>query len=168
MTAADIFVILRYCQFEKNNYQNRFFADGKWWTMRVSKKTERILDKRYLHRAEDWAKITKKYPVLKKVEPIIESDLSWMNDYSSLWKWNTHIIDVARELLGIKTKCLLDGETGLKGTDRLRFICQKFNADTYLSGPSGRNYLELDKFEKAGIKVEFFEPTDKRPLCELL
>ena len=34
-------------------------------------------------------------------------------------------------------------------------ICERLNADTYLSGSGGRTYLNLEPFLKRGIKVEF-------------
>ena len=40
---ADIFVILQNCQFEKNNFQNRFNVDNQWYTMRVTKTMENII-----------------------------------------------------------------------------------------------------------------------------
>src|SRR5262249_32952104 len=36
-------------------------------------------------------------------------------------------------------------------------ICRKLGATTYLSGPFGRDYLDLAEFEKAGIEVRFHD-----------
>ena len=38
--SADIFVILSNCQFEKNNFQNRFNIDDRWYTMSTNKGLE--------------------------------------------------------------------------------------------------------------------------------
>ena len=64
---ADIFVILRNCQFEKNNYQNRFNANNQWYTMRVKKGLEDIKDKKYINPLYDWNKIKKGFPKIKIV-----------------------------------------------------------------------------------------------------
>lgn len=40
-------------------------------------------------------------------------------------------------------------------------ICRLVGADTYLSGPFGRNYLELCAFDDAGIAVEFHDYSDR-------
>jgi hypothetical protein len=61
------------------------------------------------------------------------------------------------QILGIKTTVGTDGETGKTGTGRLLDICQHYGATTYLSGPSGRGYLDTGMFERAGIAVEFFD-----------
>ena len=40
-------------------------------------------------------------------------------------------------------------------TLRLVKLCKELEADTYLSGKSGKDYLDLSKFKKEGINVEF-------------
>ena len=37
IAAADTFVVLTHCQFEKNNYQNRFNQRERWHTLSVNK-----------------------------------------------------------------------------------------------------------------------------------
>ncbi len=41
------------------------------------------------------------------------------------------------------------------GSDKCLEICQKVKATEYLSGPSGENYLDSDKFVGKNIKVRF-------------
>jgi hypothetical protein len=48
----------------------------------------------------------------------------------------------------------IGGITGTK-TDRLIQILQRVGADEYLSGPSAKDYVEQEKFDKAGIKLEY-------------
>ena len=43
------------------------------------------------------------------------------------------------------------------GSNLVLEICKKFNAINYLSGPGGRNYLNLNSFLKHNINVEFRE-----------
>ena len=45
---ADIFIILSNCQFEKNNYQNRFNIIDQWYTMRTKKGLDLIKNKVYV------------------------------------------------------------------------------------------------------------------------
>jgi len=40
-------------------------------------------------------------------------------------------------------------------TDRLLNILEKAGADHYISGPSAQDYIESDKFERAGITLEY-------------
>lgn len=60
-------------------------------------------------------------------------------------------------LLGITTPLTRSQDYGGQGskTERLVGICRAAGADAYLTGPSARNYLELEKFEAQGIAVEF-------------
>ena len=55
--SADVFVILTHCQFEKNNFQNRFNMLDRWNTMSVNKGLEPIQNKKYLEPQRDWNKI---------------------------------------------------------------------------------------------------------------
>ena len=44
-------------------------------------------------------------------------------------------------------------------TGRLVDICKHLNADTYLAGAGGHDYMDLAQFEEAGIRVAFQEFT---------
>ncbi|MDP2966160.1 MAG: WbqC family protein [Pelolinea sp.] len=67
-------------------------------------------------------------------------------------------IDLAR-FLGIShTKFIRSSEIdSIEGekTDRLISILKKVGADYYISGPSAKDYIEKDKFDAAGIKLEY-------------
>lgn len=159
MRECDVFILLNHCTYAKNNFQNRFYYQGKWFTMRCNQSHQCIIDKRYLFPIEDWAKITNSLPVLKVFDECEGVKLPVMNG---------RIIRKAAQLLNINTKIVDDRDCGLSGTDRLVRLCKDHNADTYLSGVSGHKYLELDKFTQAGIRVIFQESPDKRALVELL
>lgn len=157
---SDIFVIMGNCQFEKNNFQNRFNVNNKWHTMRVfSGMTTLIKDKKYISPEEDWQKITKAFPKLSMFDSCISENLLSTNSF---------IIKEACRHLKINTKITLDYKTDLKGTERLLDICKTNGATKYLSGVSGKNYLDVSLFEKAGIEVIFQESKNKIPLIELL
>lgn len=156
MAEVDLFVIMVNCQFEKNNYQNRFEYNG-WNTMSVNGGLEPIIDKRYINPYKDWQKITNKYSKLKRFDNCINGSLA---------RTNVAIIKEIAKDLGIRTEIKLDYQTELKGTDRLVDLCKNFGATEYLSGISGRKYLELDKFKD--IKVTFQENMISKPIIELL
>jgi len=82
--------------------------------------------------------------------------------YSKNWEYlcdfNLEIIKKIIEILGIETKIMLSsqiGKTNLKRTEELLFYCKKVKATIYLSGVFGKEYLDISKFEKEGIKVKF-------------
>lgn len=65
-------------------------------------------------------------------------------------------IKLARAL-GINTEFARSSDIGSEGkrTERLLTILQKVGADTYLSGPAARSYLDVEQFAKRGIALEF-------------
>jgi len=149
MLRADVFVFLTYCQFERGSYTNRFQLNG-WHTMSVSAKTEAIKDKKYLNPDYDWMKIKKR---------LYNYNLGIFDKYisESLSDTNIGIITEIVKRLKIKTELMMDTETYLTNTERLIDICETHGADTYLSGPGARRYMDLDLFKKHDIKVIFNE-----------
>ena len=59
--------------------------------------------------------------------------------------------------LGIRTPVFRSSELGVEGRKegRLLAICEQLGADEYLSGPSGRDYLDPAAWRDAGIEVFF-------------
>jgi len=152
--SSDIFVILTHCQFEKNNFQNRFNFNDKWQTLSVNKGLEPIVNKVYVNPHDDWEKIKNNLPEYKHI-------LSQFDNYisSSLVCTNIAIIRKIVELLNINTCIVVDEPTNFKGTDRLVEICKQYKATKYLAGSGGsRLYLEVEKFTNTDIEVEFQQP----------
>lgn len=160
---SDKFVLLTHCQFQKNKHQNRFNIGEKWFTMSVSHGMENIAVKRYHNCIYDWKMIKKKLPEYKNVLNLFDECIS-----SSLSETNINIIKKICNLLEIKTELLLDYPTNLLSSDRLVDICLYYDCDTYLSGSSGKNYLDLSKFESKGIKVVFHDANIKAPIVNIL
>ena len=138
---ADIFIILTHCQFEKNNYQNRFNANNQWYTMRVKKGMNHIINK------------------TSNFDECITDNLATTN---------VNIIKKACKLLNITTKIKFDSPTDLNGTARLVDLCKKYNGTEYLSGIGGKNYLQPELFKKEDIKISYQTNLIKKPLFEIL
>lgn len=156
---SDVFVFLCQPQFSKGGYQNRFRYEDKWHGLCTVKGLVPIVEKKYTSPYKDWEKLTKKFPKLKVFDGCINE---------SLWETNTKIIMKACEILNIKTIISFDLPTELGGSLRLLDICKQHGATKYLSGPSGKSYLRENLFKEQGIEVEYFEPTDKRHLLDIL
>lgn len=163
MEQSDIFVIMSHCQFEKNNFQNRFNLDGRWHTMSVNKGLDPINTKSYINPLGDWDRIKINLPeysdILYKFDDCISDSLS---------ETNINIILKIKELLNIKTKIEFDYPTDLRSTERLVDICKKYNGDCYLSGISGKNYLNLDKFNGMKVIYQDKEKMVKKPILKIL
>lgn len=152
MRAVDKFVIMSHCQFEKNNYQNRFFYRDTWHTMSVRKGLDPIIEKKYVDPFGDWDRIKRKLSDKSKILSRFDSCIS-----ESLAETNTKLITSIAECLSIQTVIVNDDPTNQKSSERLVWICKSFGADRYLAGSGGKSYMDLDMFEKAGIEVVFQE-----------
>jgi len=66
-------------------------------------------------------------------------------------------IALSRELGISTTRFLRSSSLNGKGakTDRLISILKELGADHYISGPAARNYIEKEKFDRAGIRLEY-------------
>ena len=98
-----------------------------------------------------------KAPYFQQHKPFFEAIFSenWENLDSLLSKVNGYLMQV----LGITTKILKSSEMNpaASKSELILELCIKSGANTYLSGPQGRNYLELNQFKANGITVQFQE-----------
>lgn len=151
MNDADVFVILRHCQFEKNGFQNRFQYEDKWMTMPIKQGIESIYDKHYVNPHDSWATIKRKIsgPHNKFLDDF-DQDIE-----ESLWQTNYNIIKRIALQLGINTKIILDEPTTLRSTERLVQICKDLGATKYIAGTGGKKYLDTSLFDNESIEVQY-------------
>jgi len=80
-----------------------------------------------------------------------------------LWQINEKIIIYLMDCFGINVEIVkassLDINPKLRKTDLLIEVLKNVGAETYISGPSGRGYLEPKEFRDSHIYFEFFEFT---------
>lgn len=174
MDRADAFCYLDNVQYKKNEWQNRNrlkTAQGwQWITVPVRYRFPQKIIEVSVNAAVKWqhkhlqALITnyKKAPYFDDYFPVFESALK--HDFESIGDLNVHMITRIREILGMNSKPVVRASAiPLSGdpTGRLIDICRYFGGDTYLAGQDGTKYMEMDQFEKSGIKVatqEFEHP----------
>lgn len=172
MSLADAYVILDIVPFTKNNWQNRNkLADRAgnelWVTVPVLMKghtTGTIRDmkidnsrewrRKYLGRVEQ---AYCRHPYYPHYAPSLRGII--MRPYTGLAELNIALIGFFRRVLGIHTPIWLASELGVSGKQSglLLDICRKLDADVYLSGPCGRDYLDCALFEREGIRIDFHE-----------
>jgi hypothetical protein len=72
---------------------------------------------------------------------------------------NRRWIEAICDVLSIRTRLSwsMDYAVAAGQNERLVSICQQLGANTYLSGPSARAYLDPSVFAAAGIALEFFD-----------
>ena len=164
---SDIFVLLDNVQFKKNEWQNRNrvkTAQGwQWMTVPVLHRHLESIDHIEINNRVNW-----KRKHIQTLE-INYSRASHFRDYipffRSVYKreWpmlsnlNRTVIEFMMDAFGIKRKVILssDIETRQEPNERLIDICRAVEADTYLAGEGGKDYMDLQCFEKANIRVVF-------------
>jgi hypothetical protein len=164
MAAADLFVVLDNVNFRKNYFQNRNkypnnAGHDEWFTVPVGKDSPKLLIKDVVTSADNrWRK-----KIVKQLKFNFNKDLTSIYESEKLIDINMKSIKFCCEELGIDIPMVHASEivNDLSSTELLVEICKNLNATTYLSGPSGRDYLDIQLFDAAGIKVEFFEPQVK-------
>ncbi len=158
---SDVFVLLAHAQYSNTGYQNRFNIGSRMHTMKVENSMLPLTQTRYRNHEKDWTSITTAFPVLKRFDNYISPNLCATNHA---------IIIAACEKLGIRTLITRDRPTELTGTARLVEICKQNGAKKYLSGISGKKYLDLSLFEREGIEVIFQDPEqmDNRPMIDFI
>lgn len=174
ISKAEIFVLLDTVQFEKNYFQNRNKIMGtsgepQWIGIPVNKKnhedntikTTLISD---APNTKNWKKdylrtITycySKHDYFNDVFPILERCINTETDYFA--DINIEIIKAFCDALDIHPQYVrssdIDYGGGFKSDLNLN-ITKAVGGDVYISGPSGRDYLDLKSFDDAGLKVVF-------------
>ncbi len=173
---SDLHVVLDHVQFEKNSFVNRnqiLGLDGPFWlTVPVRTKgkfgnlpiSEVGIDQSSKWQRKHLQSIKSTYgraPFFDTYWPRLESVLQM--EFSGLNDLCRKTTDLLLESLEIDVVHHRSSEHGFESSksDLVLEVCKHFGASTYLSGPFGRDYLDLDSFAAAGIKVEYhdFKPT---------
>jgi hypothetical protein len=173
MSKCDLFIYLDSVQFKKRYFENRNKIRGwdgwRWLGVPVLTKgrfTQKIneveiddsgnWDGKYL---ETLRRSYAKTPEFDALFPDIERVIR--GQHGKLLDLNLALIDVLRRHMGIDTPTALASEIVpskiLKGGDLILKLCEEVDADSYISGPDGKNYLRLDDFENARIKLEYHD-----------
>lgn len=169
--SVDEFVLLDDAQFTRRDWRNRNIiktASGlHWLTIPVETKGRFDAPIDSIHIAGSWAEnhwrnLRHAYArapyfswLAGRLEPLYES----LGKEELLSVVNRRAIEEICAILGITTPIRWSREYPIEGvrTDRLVSICVAANATEYVSGPSARAYMELDKFDSAGIAVRFVD-----------
>lgn len=169
---SDIFVALDDTQFQKNGVQNRNkikTAQGwQWLTVPIQHRFGQRICEVQLDGRTPWPR---KHAHTLRANyaraPYYDQYAPTLNDlldakYDNLSQLNMALTHWVLSILEVRTPILCASGLNVAGeqTTRLINICQAMGADCYLSGPGGRQYMELELFAAAGIQVQWqqFEP----------
>jgi len=168
---ADEFVLLDQVQYQPEEFNNRNRIKTpqgpKWLSVPVLRRgyLNKMICDIEINNKVPWGR--KHWKTLKQAygkAPYFENYAAYLeNIYSDEW---TRLVDLDEtilkwllETLGINVKWHRTSEYSFSGRKQnlILEICDKLGADTFIFGALGKNYVDIDKFEKAGISVLFQE-----------
>ena len=171
---SDVLVLLDTVQFIKRGYQNRARvkapAGTQWLTVPVITKgrydqaTKDVeIDESIRWRAvhlrtlqSTLARAPHYDALMDAVRPIYDR-----TELHRLVDLNVALIRMVVQRLGIDSRLVLASELPLTGssTSLMISLTRAVGGDVYLSGPTGRNYLEPELFDAAGLALRYHEFT---------
>lgn len=167
---ADAFVLLDNVQFKKNEWQNRNkikTAQGwMWLTVPVLYRFPQLINEVGVNNTDRWQHKQRqallsnyrRSPFWKMLEEFFEETFS--RPWTLLSELNIHVVKKLVTLLGIETPVYVASALGAFPEDpdeRLIALTKHLGGDTYLAGSGGRDYMDLSKYERSGIRVIFQE-----------
>lgn len=164
---ADVFVLLDTVQFKKNEWQNRNrirTAQGwQYLTVPVLHEFPQRVDRVRINNQTDWRRKHVqalethygKAPYYDRYAPVFGELLA--REWETLSLLNEAVLSALTEAFGITTPIVKASqyEAREEPTGRLVDLCKALGADRYLAGAGGRDYMNHEEFEAAGIAVEF-------------
>lgn len=171
---SDCFVHLDNVQFQKNGIQNRNKIKNdkgwSWLSIPVIQKKEQNINEVKILPNSNWAiKHLKTVKACYSKSKHFKDNFEHIQDvYEKSWEnlidVNIEFVKLLCRMLDINTNFVFASEISSGGisSERLINICKSLNADTYLSGPGGQQYMDLNLFEKEGIRIVWqdFKPPE--------
>lgn len=170
MASADRYVVFDHVQFKKRYFENRnkivsLSGDVSYVGVPVHSKGrfEQAIGDVEIDNSQAWQKQLLgrlrhaycKAPYFDLYFPELQI-LTTSRIYEKLIDYNLALISFFRVHLGISTPLVFSSTLGVEvfcASDLILEICLRNKAASYLCGPSGREYLELEKFKECGVEV---------------
>jgi WbqC-like protein len=163
---SDTFLFYDDVQFTKNDWRNRnkvkSSAGRQWITIPVGSDVRRRICEVALPESRWQEKHWKTLANLYRKAPFFNTYRSFLEDVYLNRKWrnlshlNQFLIqNIATKWLGIQTifRQSSDFPSVGQGQERVLSLLASLKADTYVSGPAGKAYLDPIRFREAGIKL---------------
>jgi len=165
---VDTFVILDDVEFTKGGFTNRNKVkkpNGTMWlTVPVTGDTMVPINEVLIADHLDWQEhhvktIGHMYGKAEHYESIWPKfEEAYNKDWKYLAEFNMCLLQICFSLLDINCDIVFSSEldvTAEEGSERILQICQELNANHYLSGVSGRDYLEKADYAEKGVELSF-------------
>lgn len=164
---SDVFIFLDTVDFQKNGLQNRNqikTAQGPHWLtvpvrQQLGQKIRDVkIDNNTDWRRKHWQTIQqcyRKVPVFKAYEKDLET--LYAREWDELNQLNIELTTLMLGWMNIRTQIIRSSQMKATGaaSDLVLNLCLEAGATRYLSGTGGKNYLDPESFEKAGVEIVF-------------
>ena len=167
---SDCFIYVNDVKFENKSWQsrNRIIGENDFIVLTVptlKKKSSQIIKDVEINNKTNWKyKHFKSIEINYKKSSYFKKYIKFFEDlYSKEWKkicdLNIYVTNFVIKELDISTKIIYDTNYSFekKKTERLIEMCQKTNADTYLSNLGSQSYVDLYLFKKRKINHFFID-----------
>lgn len=167
---SDSFVSLNHVQFLKQGWDNRNLiktqSAAQWLTVPVHRHgymekplTEIEIDNRQPWQRKHWQVMKRSYggaPFFDRYKDFF-SHIYLDRNWETLIELNEYMIQWFLDELNISVQLHSSSEMNLKETKSalVEEICQLLDAEYYIFGALGKNYVDLESFQRLGIKVHF-------------
>ncbi len=166
---VDTFVFLEDVQFVKREFQNRNKIKtpqgAQWLTVPVKGEYKARISEMLPDHEKDWARqhvetLRRNYSKAPFIDELDGFAKVVVQSYPNLAELGMATTRFFLERFGIHTP--VQGMKDFKNLPedpnlRIITIGQQLNADVYLAGIGGKNYMDLDLFAREGVHVEFFD-----------
>ena len=171
--ASDLLIDLDHVVYSKGDMSNRNKVIGKdepiWLSIPLTRTNTSSLstplNQIYVNNKTNWQK--KQLSTLSQTyaKSVFKQELLpfFMDFFSKEYTFLHEAVDSSTKFLlekfNSKTPIIKSSTLNISETksELILELCKKFDADTYISGPFGRDYLDLKSFSKANIKVLFHD-----------
>ncbi|HNN86275.1 MAG TPA: WbqC family protein [Pseudomonadales bacterium] len=177
IASVDEFVLYDSVQYTKDwRNRNKIKTPNgpQWLTIPVHHKFSNLIQDVHTTnttwKKDHWKSIQRNYSKSKHFSEIkdhVES-LYEQCHHTRLSDINRYFLSHICEMIGINTPITDSSQYKHEGdrNQKLLMICQAAGADTYLSGPAAKQYLDVDLFAKNNIQVEWMDYSNYLPYTQ--
>ncbi len=176
---SDVFVLYDDVQYTRRDWRNRNLIktrDGlKWLTIPVVQYDyhqlicdTKIADEKWKRKHIGTLQMNySKAPFFNDYKDILFELYNYETD--SLSELNRHFIEAICKILGITTRIIDSRSLHLTGDKQQRLIqaCKKLEADTYLSGPAAKSYIDENEFAVNDLNLEWMDYSNYKEYHQL-
>lgn len=162
---VDLFIFYDDVQFTKNDWRNRNIiktpAGNKWLSIPVGSKIHRLICEVKMPEKDwgqkHWCTIVQFYgraPYFKNYKDFFQY-VYLERTWDTLSELNQYLIKHIANFLGIATEFMDSCQIEAEGSRQQRLInlLTAIQADVYISGPAGKNYIDETTWAETGIKL---------------